>query len=151
MSEMTKEVMDLVADLFSTASMIGYATSSNERKSHGDAARKTIERIRAVLDANITQPAQAVDAEHIEMLRDLLADYSKVPSLFSAEQAALNAAIRAISTEKSGRVGDDMIRFLRGEAPLEGIWFGDRHPGEDGRFWWRTRLPASPTPDKEGL
>jgi hypothetical protein len=36
----------------------------------------------------------------------------------------------------------EVLRFLRGDGPLEGCWFGDRKDGQG--FWWRKHLPASP-------
>lgn len=36
----------------------------------------------------------------------------------------------------------EVIEFLRGSAPLDGVWFGDKHPTEKGAFWWRRRLAA---------
>jgi hypothetical protein len=36
----------------------------------------------------------------------------------------------------------DVIAFLMGEAPLDGVWFGDKHPTEKGAFWWRKHLRA---------
>ncbi|MCM5682939.1 hypothetical protein M8A51_25735 [Schlegelella sp. S2-27] len=38
----------------------------------------------------------------------------------------------------------DLLAFLRGAAPLEGVWFGERHPTRKGAFWWRALLPAAP-------
>lgn len=36
-----------------------------------------------------------------------------------------------------------VIDFLMGAAPLEGVWFGGKHPTERGDLWWRERLKAS--------
>lgn len=44
-------IMDLVFEAISSATMIGYATSSNERKSHGDQVRKISQEIRADIEA----------------------------------------------------------------------------------------------------
>ena len=38
---------------------------------------------------------------------------------------------------------DELIAFLLGEAPLEGVWFDGRHPLHKGRYWWRTKLRAA--------
>jgi hypothetical protein len=36
--------------------------------------------------------------------------------------------------------------FLDGSAPLDGVWFGEKHPTERGQFWWRKHLrDAAPT------
>lgn len=37
-------------------------------------------------------------------------------------------------------VPDEVISFLLGEGPLEGVWFGEKHPTERGNFWWRKHL-----------
>lgn len=34
----------------------------------------------------------------------------------------------------------EVVEFLRGAGPLDGVWFGDKHPTEQGLFWWRKRL-----------
>ena len=47
-------------------------------------------------------------------------------------------------------VREDVVRFLLGEGPLDGLWFGDLSPDLRGAFWWRNPLrlsmhPASPS------
>lgn len=34
----------------------------------------------------------------------------------------------------------EMLAFLNGEGPLDGVYFGERHPTENGVYWWRKRL-----------
>lgn len=34
----------------------------------------------------------------------------------------------------------EITAFLLGEAPLEGVWFGGKHPTRRGEFWWRSLL-----------
>lgn len=36
-----------------------------------------------------------------------------------------------------------VLRFLMGEAPLEGVNFGEKHPTKAGAFWWRLNLRAA--------
>lgn len=43
-------------------------------------------------------------------------------------------------------VPQDIREFLNGTAPLEGVWFGDDHPTEPGKFWWRKYLSTAPQP-----
>jgi hypothetical protein len=45
----------------------------------------------------------------------------------------------------SGEVAqlDEVVRFLMGEASLEGVHFGERHPTKAGMFWWRLNLRAA--------
>jgi hypothetical protein len=37
-------------------------------------------------------------------------------------------------------VSPEMLKFLCGEGPLDGVWFGDPHPKYHGMFWWRAFL-----------
>ncbi len=37
-------------------------------------------------------------------------------------------------------VPNTVIAFLLGEGPLDGVWFGEKHPTERGNFWWRKHL-----------
>jgi len=47
-----------------------------------------------------------------------------------------------------------ILSFLGGSGPLDGLWFGDKHPTEQGAYWWRKRLWAAfgtpATVEKEG-
>lgn len=51
-----------------------------------------------------------------------------------------------------GRGMEEVVAFLLGSAPLDDVWFGDRHPTEKGAFWWRRHLRAalSVLPAEEG-
>jgi hypothetical protein len=42
---------------------------------------------------------------------------------------------------------DEIIAFLLGEGPLNGLWFGDELPAK-GRYWWRSILREAFTPEK---
>ena len=33
-----------------------------------------------------------------------------------------------------------IIEFLCGEKPFDGVWFSEKHPTENGAFWWRKHL-----------
>lgn len=35
---------------------------------------------------------------------------------------------------------NEILKFLLGEGPLEGVWFGEKHPTKRGMFWWRDNL-----------
>lgn len=37
-------------------------------------------------------------------------------------------------------VPDEIVAFLLGEGPFDGVWFGEKHPTERGSFWWRKHL-----------
>jgi hypothetical protein len=38
---------------------------------------------------------------------------------------------------------DEMVAFLCGESPLDGVWFDEPHPTEKGAYWWRKHLRAA--------
>lgn len=49
---------------------------------------------------------------------------------------------------------EEVLKFLRGEASIDGVWFGMKHPSYRGEFWWRSVLlpvltaePSSGIPD----
>jgi hypothetical protein len=51
---------------------------------------------------------------------------------------------------KSTLVRKDVIAFLKGQGPLDGVWFGDV-PTDRLRYWWRDYLPPRrPTKKKKG-
>lgn len=33
-----------------------------------------------------------------------------------------------------------VLRFLNGEGPIDGVWFGERPADAKGNFWWRRHL-----------
>lgn len=35
---------------------------------------------------------------------------------------------------------NDIIKFLLGEESFDGVCFGEKHPTEQGFFWWRKHL-----------
>lgn len=37
-------------------------------------------------------------------------------------------------------MSNDIIGFLLGVNSFDGSWFGDKHPTEEGNFWWRKHL-----------
>jgi hypothetical protein len=47
-------------------------------------------------------------------------------------------------------VPNEVVDFLHGMGPLDGVHFGERHPTERGEFWRRKHLPTSaPAPGNE--
>ena len=44
---------------------------------------------------------------------------------------------------------NEVISFLLGEAPLDGVWFDEPHPTYKGRFWWREYLLKATEPSAE--
>jgi hypothetical protein len=52
---------------------------------------------------------------------------------------------RAASTDGEAKPSElqTVAKFLMGEAPLEGVNFGDKHPTKAGAFWWRLNLRAA--------
>lgn len=63
--------------------------------------------------------------------------------------AALLAAERVRAEAGMVTVPRDVIAFLYGEAPLDGVWFGNRHPKYPGMFWWRSYLRHAAAAAKE--
>jgi hypothetical protein len=57
------------------------------------------------------------------------------------------AAIAEITRlrERPGWREHPVFAFLLGSGPLDGQWFGDKHPTEKGAFWWRKHLRAALT------
>ena len=53
-------------------------------------------------------------------------------------EAVARAYLSLVEREK-----DPVFAFLLGEGPLDGQWFGDRHPSEKGAYWWRKHLHAA--------
>jgi len=59
-----------------------------------------------------------------------------------------------VTDEDMVMVPRKVVAFLRGEAPLDGSWFGDTFSGQ-GAYWWRKYLwdevatPPSPSPDMD--
>ena len=48
-------------------------------------------------------------------------------------------AREANESKQAGVVLDTIFKFLLGESPLDGLWFGERRP-DRGQWWWRTNL-----------
>lgn len=61
--------------------------------------------------------------------------------LTKLEDFAALVAAAAKAEEREACVSSEVMAFLRGEAPLDGVWFGEPHPTERGAFWWRKHLP----------
>ena len=73
----------------------------------------------------------AVDLEH------------QIEAYADAREAAVMAKL---AQQEPVAVSREVIAFLQGAGPLDGVWFGDKHPTERGAFWWRKHLVAAPVP-----
>ena len=63
------------------------------------------------------------------------------PPVFGGDTEFFDDSKTEVTPSKSdGVLLPDIIRFLLGEAPYEGVWYGDKHPTRRGSFWWRTPL-----------
>jgi hypothetical protein len=63
---------------------------------------------------------------------------------YAGKRKALLEHVREL--ERKATMADQLapvLAFLAGEAPLDGVWFGDPHPTERGAFWWRKHLRAA--------
>jgi len=73
---------------------------------------------------------------------NLMSDAADLLSTLSPPNTIANAG------EETIPVRADVVRFLLGQAPLDGAWLGDVDPMRRRRtFWWRKYLPevaASP-------
>jgi len=82
------------------------------------------------------------DAGNVIML-----DRGKLFQVWRAMLAAAPAAstIGAAQTADQVRTSDleTVVKFLMGEAPLEGVEFGEKHPTKAGAYWWRLNLRAA--------
>jgi len=69
---------------------------------------------------------------------------------------ALDAALAqpAPPTEATEARAREVLAFLRGAGPLEGMWWGERPAGEPA-YWWRKHLavlaPTEATPPQDGV
>ena len=45
-------------------------------------------------------------------------------------------------TERKDGTDGNIIEFLCGSHSFDGVWFGENHPTEEGRYWWRSHLRA---------
>lgn len=61
--------------------------------------------------------------------------------LATAAITAYEAASGVAKMREAVAVPRGVIAFLKGRAPLKGVWFGERHPTEPGAYWWRKYLP----------
>jgi len=49
-----------------------------------------------------------------------------------------NSCTERRKRKKYVRLPLPVLKFLLGIAPLEGVWFGEKHPKRKGNFWWRS-------------
>jgi hypothetical protein len=52
--------------------------------------------------------------------------------------------IPAPQPSRENVVSADVVAFLHGRAPLDGVWFGEKHPTLPGNYWWRKFLSRPP-------
>jgi hypothetical protein len=86
--------------------------------------------------------AQGGDAVALRLLREVVAvePSGEAHCLSEGDTVYISPPLQA----DARKVPQEVIDFLCGAAPLDGVWFGDRHPKEKGAYWWRKRLSASP-------
>ena len=113
--------------------------------------------------------ANAMDYEYrikanevLPALRERLAQNLEMDEAIAAGDGTLHGAIdywqeRALKAEarlaqkdeQAEPTRDDVIAFLLGEGPLDGVWFDEPHPTYKGRFWWREYLLKATEPSAE--
>lgn len=99
------------------------------------------------------QPAQQGELTD-EQIRDACFGGAGTPPGW--EQSGLQVIRRIIAADRSLRAPPappavepaehPVFAFLDGSGPLEGVWFGEPHPTEQGKFWWRKHLRAAMAP-----
>ena len=57
------------------------------------------------------------------------------------EQAAIIRLLLSLLPKEGEVVSDEMLNFLHGIGPLNGVHFGEKPKGERGQYWWRKQLP----------
>jgi len=82
------------------------------------------------------------DIKHFKQKSDMLSD-----AAFKSEERAEAAEAR---TAGSVLLPARIVQFLMGSAPIDGVWFDERHPKEKGQFWWRERIRAEAAKLPEG-
>ena len=104
----------------------------------------------------MTQEAMRSALEALKQIADMDPAGQRADDLGRAARIA-TAAISQLSQalEDGGEAPTpklaEVIEFLFGKAPLDGVWFGDPHPTEKGAFWWRKHLrAAAPDASKGG-
>jgi hypothetical protein len=104
-------------------------------------------------DAVLCSIATASEQEASDMLEEM--------DVLKAEQKDHIAdARKMVIAERQADAGytpvrNDVLQFLHGAGPLEGIWYGEAHPERKGMYWWRRLLPNAgerpPVPTQQGL
>jgi hypothetical protein len=51
--------------------------------------------------------------------------------------------VKATPTEAGAYLPPEIVAFLMGEAPYDGVWFGELNEGLPGAFWWRAIIAAA--------
>lgn len=77
----------------------------------------------------------------LEQARDALQDVIDGCEEPHKTKAALKDIEACIAKPEASQ--DEIIAFLKGSAPLEGVYFGENHPTKKGLYWWRKLLPCS--------
>lgn len=87
----------------------------------------------------------SINSRYIALYREICGG---TPLLNNQECEVLR---RLVHESPGGKVADsvavpiEVVRFLKGSAPLDGVWFGDPHPDGPGQYWWRKYLPDGRT------
>ena len=85
--------------------------------------------------------------QRMDALREALAAHRQAGPVSADEamrEARMNAGWGSAQQPEPVAVRPDVLAFLQGAAPLDGVWFGEKPDGERGQFWWRKYLPPAP-------
>lgn len=102
----------------------------------------------AELEAEAATPAPSPADQIIGLIEARFPDWKSYRDLVDCIDCTLHRLREPSATPAPVEAGlsPDLVAFLRGEAPLDGVWFGEAHPVERGAFWWRNRLRAQSAP-----
>lgn len=100
---------------------------------------------------NALQPTAYTDGNEVILAKHWTGDQPPegwMPLITVGQREVLMAHLIELNTQLRDARGtraqlDDVVKFLTGEAALDGVWFGDTHPTERGQFWWRKHLRAA--------
>ena len=93
----------------------------------------------------VAEPVQAAVLESLKAIVEF-ADApleAKRPDVFFMRINNARAAIARAEQAEPVALRPDVLAFLQGAAPLDGVWFGEKPGGERCQFWWRKYLPTS--------
>jgi hypothetical protein len=94
---------------------------------------------------DLLEHARQLERELAQKTRDHLDALNQRNDEARLRQAAERSSVLSSEGVAIVTVREDVVRFLLGEGPLDGKWYGDRDPGQPA-YWWRNPLRLSMHP-----